>query len=195
LSILRGFVGQARRETVWPKAKGAGVAAERRRGPVSQEIGDCRRGRAVVIRRRGRLTRPRGSRDSFGGHVVCGVASGRLRATARVRSFGVGRVRGSKVREGLWRGEDPRRAAAGGAGQLESSRTDSQREQSFEAGEAGGSDRLRCVGPRATGRRASARRKGTHSRRGSLATARSRVGVGETGGDKDPGGAIARAGG
>jgi hypothetical protein len=66
-----------------------------------------------------------------------------------------GRVRGSKAwKEKALEGRKPRRGSAAGTGQLGSARTDSQEDQGFEAGEAGGTERAPSLGPRATGKRA-----------------------------------------
>jgi hypothetical protein len=58
------------------------------------------------------------------------------------------RVRGSEAwKEKALEGRKPRRGSAAGSGQLESARTDSQEDQGFEAGEAGGTERFRSSDP------------------------------------------------
>jgi hypothetical protein len=58
------------------------------------------------------------------------------------------RVRGSEAwKEKALEGRKPRRGSAAGSGQLESARTDSQEDQGFEAGEAGGTERFRGTDP------------------------------------------------
>jgi len=65
----------------------------------------------------------------------------------------------------LWRGRSPGEQRPPSRGNPGRARTDSQGEQSFEAGEASGTGGDRPQ-PRGTRRRASARGKGAHSRRG-----------------------------
>jgi hypothetical protein len=64
------------------------------------------------------------------------------------RALSSGRVRGSQAwQEKALERHKPRRGSAIGSGQLGSMRTDSQEDQGFEAGGAGGTDDLRRSDP------------------------------------------------
>jgi hypothetical protein len=76
-----------------------------------------------------------------------------------------------------------RRASVVGLGQLRLARTDSQEDQGFEVGEAGGTDGLRCLDP---GQPGDVLRRIERSSIvvGGIRPPHSRAGVEETGGDK-----------
>jgi hypothetical protein len=135
-----------------------------------------------VVVARGRAHLARGVERSFGS---CVGALGRRRVLGSL--VGQGGFEDPRAGERSLEGQKPKRATAGGAGQLGSTRTDSRREQSSEASEAGGGERLGCSRSRTTGRRAAARRKGVIAG-GGTRRLRSGVGVGETAGDKIEGG-------
>jgi hypothetical protein len=79
-------------------------------------------------------------------------------------------------------GQKPRGVSAVSPGKLGVARTDSQEDQGFEVGEAGGMGRLRRSGSRGTGRYTFGSAKWKPRRhRGNQATALKGVGVGETG--------------
>lgn len=162
-----------RREAARPGFAGSRMSAEEvepaaRCGEVSPGV----EGRAALSGAVGSATSRAGGRPLRG-------AGGGARS-----SFGSGGDEDPRSREGRWRGRSPGEERPGGAGRPESSGTDSRREQRFEAGEAGGSGRPRRSRPRVTGSQARAWGKGAHSQRGNQATARSRVGVGETAGER-----------
>jgi hypothetical protein len=103
-----------------------------------------------------------------------------------VQALGSGRVRGSEAwKEKALERQKPRRGSAAGSGQLVSARTDSQEDQGFEAGEAGGTRRPPPLGPRVTGKRVFGRVKREPIVDGGIRRLRASVGVEETGGDKD----------
>ena len=76
--------------------------------------------------------------------------------------------------------QKPRRGSAAGPGQLVSARTDSQEDQGFEAGEAGGTRRPPPPGPRVTGKRVFGRVKREPIVVGGIRQLRASVGVEET---------------
>jgi hypothetical protein len=97
-----------------------------------------------------------------------------------------GRVRGSEAwKEKALERQKPRRGSTAGTGQLGSARTDSQEDQGFEAGEAGGTERAPSLGPRATGKRALGLDERELIVDGGIRQLRASVDVEETGGDKD----------
>jgi hypothetical protein len=101
------------------------------------------------------------------------------------RSPWPGRVRGSEAwKEKAPEGQKPRRGSAVGSGQLGPARTDSQEDQGFEAGEAGGTERVPSLGPRTTGKRALGCVEREYIVAGGIRQPREGVGVEETDDDK-----------
>lgn len=120
------------------KARGEGLVAARRRGPASKEAGVCRRGRTRGGSPPwGGLTRRRGSIRSPGSFAA---VSGPRRVFG---PRGSGGFEGPRLGQGLWRGRNTRSAAAVRLGFARVDGTDSQGEQGFEAGDAGGTVELR----------------------------------------------------
>jgi hypothetical protein len=138
-------------------AKARGVGTSPRGDAGRSGIGSCRRGRTRRLSGwRGGLTRARGSQGPRG---RCAASSGvgwssGLRAWAGTGS----EAWEEKALEGL----KPKRGSAVGSGQPGSARTDSQGEEGFRAGEAGGKSRLRWLRSRVTGKQVIRRlRKGS----------------------------------
>jgi hypothetical protein len=100
------------------------------------------------------------------------------------RASCLGRVRELEVwREKALRRQKPRRGSTSGSGQLESVRTDSQKDQGFGVGEAGGMVEFRRLDPAQPG---SVLRRVKRERivDGGVRQLRASVGVDETAGDK-----------
>jgi len=107
-----------------------------------------------------------------------------------------GRVRESEAwKENALEGRKPKRGSAAGTGQLGSARTDSQEDQGFEAGEAGGTERAPSLGPRATRKRALGLGQRELIVVGGIRQLRASAGVEETSGDKDQESAFQHGGG
>jgi hypothetical protein len=112
------------------------------------------------------------------------------------RPWWSGRVRGSEAwKEKALERRDTRRGSAVGTGQLGSTRTDSQEDQGFEAGEAGGTERASSLGPRANGKRALGLDERALIVVGGIRQLRESVGVEETDGDTDQESAFQHGGG
>jgi hypothetical protein len=158
--------------------------------PGSQGTGHRRRGRVTgfhcsVVRSHLDSRVAWSSGSQAGTHTGSSLYGGGLRVGPRTPRSGRRYPRGDVVQEGSGR----RSGFARDGG------TDSRRDQSFEAGEAGRRWRLRLAKSRATGKRGHTRGKGAHSRRGNRATAPKGVGVGEIAGDKASLGSSLRVGG
>jgi hypothetical protein len=130
--------------------------------------------------------RSRGETVSLGAggvKVLCLVRRS-LRASAHVQRFARWASPGPEAwKEKALERRKPRRGSAIGAGQLGSVRTDSQEEQGFEVGVAGGTDVFRRSGPEQPG---SVPRRAERELIvvGGIRQLRASAGVEETGGDK-----------
>jgi hypothetical protein len=175
-----GLPGGTKVEGAGAPSRGGAVRSRRRSGTADEEFSALRCWEG--------LTRFEGSQGPLGR----GLESS---DEGRVQGFGPGRVGGSEARkEKALEGQKPRRVSAAGLGQPGSVRTDSQGEQSFEVGEAGGTERLRCQGPRVTGKQALWFAQREPIGLGGTRRLRESVGVGETAADKVSGSAFSHVG-
>lgn len=189
--VLRSSAGQALRAVrrAGLKAKGVGVAAERRHGPVRKgrvAVESVERGFCATAAPSQRATVLMAAWLSHGPFRVKGKARARAKVGCCVSGFG--RERGTRTRAGgsenseatsvsLQRGNDS--SIGRDVGVTRRARTDSQEDQGFEVDEAGGtsgygSSRVRTTGKQfgsALNGAVAVCGKGVHSRRGNLANA------------------------
>jgi hypothetical protein len=164
------------------KVKGAGVAAERRRGPALKRAGNRRRDRSSPSGEGRSHPAARARGGPSGPSRVRAVADRSPRVEVVLGSLGARAGRRLRGPGGSLERRKPRRAAASSARvRPDGGGTDSQREEGFEAEGVGRDGRLRA-GTRRDRERGFGASKGSSVLRGIQATARSRVDVGETAG-------------